>query len=179
MSAVVAVESGGNPLALHDNTAGQSFVAADAGQAAQWASALIALGHSVDLGLSQINSQNLAWVGLTVTQAFETCSNLRAGATILSTDYASASRRFGSGQYALRRALGAYNSGSLFAGNAYVDRILVAAGLPPEFTAATPPAGLGEPRAAPPKLAAPKPEQAFYRTERTPGSPVLVIIGTP
>jgi type IV secretion system protein VirB1 len=39
MSAVVAVESGGNPLALHDNTAGKSFAAADAEQAAQWASA--------------------------------------------------------------------------------------------------------------------------------------------
>jgi type IV secretion system protein VirB1 len=137
------------------------------------------LGHSVDIGLSQINSQNLSWVGLSVTQAFEPCSNLRAGAAILSTDYASASRRFGSGQYALRRALGAYNSGSLFAGNAYVDRILVAAGLPPEFAAAAPAAGVEKPRATQPKRPKPQPEQAFYRTEQSPGSPVLVIIGTP
>jgi hypothetical protein len=40
-----------------------------------------------------------------------------------------AESRFGPGQLALRRALGAYNSGSLFAGDAYIDKILQAAGI--------------------------------------------------
>ena len=71
-------------------------------------------------------------LGLTVRAAFDPCTNLQAGATILGADYRNAAQHFGTGQYALRRAIGAYNSGSLYAGQDYVNEILAAAGLAPE-----------------------------------------------
>ena len=129
MSAIVNVESGGDPSALHDNATGRSYVGLGAAAAADRASALIAQGHSVDLGLAQINNANLTRVGLTVRDVFVPCENVRAGAFILDGSYRSASARFGNGQYALRRAIGAYNTGSLFAGYDYVASVLAAAGL--------------------------------------------------
>jgi type IV secretion system protein VirB1 len=129
MTAIVTVESGGNPLAIHDNTLRRSFSPHDTRQAVAWANQLLALHHSVDLGLSQINNANLPRLGLSVTEAFDACSNLSGGSLILAADYRAAAQRFGPGQYALRSAIGAYNTGSLFAGFAYVDRILAAAGL--------------------------------------------------
>ena len=142
MTAVVRVESGGNVLALHDNSLRRSFAPVDAREAIAWAQQLIGLGHSVDIGLSQINSANLPSLGIGVAAAFDPCTNLRAGAGILGGDYASASRRFGPGQFALRRALAAYNSGSFFASGGYINLILAAAGMPPE-TDAPGPAGSG------------------------------------
>jgi type IV secretion system protein VirB1 len=133
MSAVVRVESAGDDRALHDNTAQRSYAPKSLAEAASWASQLIALGHSVDIGLSQINSANLPKLGLSVAVAYDPCTNLHAGATILGADYASAAQLFGPGQTALRRALCAYNTGSFFAGRGYLSAILLAAGLSPEY----------------------------------------------
>ena len=193
MAAVVRVESGGDPLALHDNTSGRSFAPGDAREAAAWTTALLALGHSLELGLSQINTANLPRLGLSVAAAFEPCANLRAGATVLSGDYRAASARFGAGQFALRSALGAYNSGSLYAGRAYVDRILAAAGLPPENVATRPVVTADGFLATPPAARAARSGRAHraggsanpaapalsYTIVRTPGSPVEVLVGTP
>jgi len=129
MTAIVQVESGDNPLAIHDNTLRRSFAPRDARQAVAWANQLLALHHSVDLGLSQINNANLPRLGMSVTEAFDACSNLSGASLILAADYRSAAQQFGPGQYALRSAIGAYNAGSLFAGYAYINRILLAAGI--------------------------------------------------
>jgi type IV secretion system protein VirB1 len=129
MSAIVQVESAGNSLAIRDNTLDRTFVPQDARQALAWANQLLALHHSIDLGISQINSANLPKLGLSVSEAFDPCSNIRAGATILTADYRAASSEFGQGQYSLRRAIGAYNSGSLYAGERYIVKILAAAGI--------------------------------------------------
>ena len=178
MAAVVSVESGGNPLAMHDNTQDRSYQTADMGQAIAWASELVARGDSVDMGLSQINSMNLPHLGLTIRAAFDPCNNLRAGATILSNDYATASAHFGPGQYALRRALSAYNSGSMFAAQGYVDRILVAAGVPPDEPAQGPVAYRAHtPHApAPASYATAKPS---YTETAESDSGVVVINGNP
>ena len=128
MAAVVSVESGGWPLTIHDNTANRSYTFQDRSTTVSTANALLAAGHNVDLGLAQINSSNLAGLGLTTNQVFDSCTNLRAGATILRRAYASAARRFGPGQAALRFALSAYNSGSLFAAPQYARRVVAAAG---------------------------------------------------
>jgi type IV secretion system protein VirB1 len=140
MAAVVRVESSGNPLAMHDNTLGRSFYPTSYFEAASWANELVAMGHSVDIGLSQINSANLPKLGLTVASAFDPCTNLHAGATILGGDYAAAASTFGPGQTALRRALGAYNTGSLYAGQGYINQILAAAGIAPDAGQASAPA---------------------------------------
>jgi type IV secretion system protein VirB1 len=130
MAAIVSVESGGQPLAIYDNDSHRSYAFADRGQATATATQLLAAGHNVDLGLAQINSGNLAALGLTANNVFDPCTNLRAGASILRRAYASATQRFGPGQIALRHALSAYNSGSLFAAPQYVRRVAAAAGLP-------------------------------------------------
>jgi type IV secretion system protein VirB1 len=129
MTAIIRVESGGQPLAIHDNTLHQTFVPQDAKQGVVWANQLLSLHHSVDLGLAQINSVNLLKLGMTVRESFDPCININGAATILTADYRAAAEKFGPGQYALRRALGAYNSGSLYAGYQYVLQILAAAGV--------------------------------------------------
>jgi type IV secretion system protein VirB1 len=132
MTAIVRVESNASPLAIYDNTSGRSFSPRTVREAMYTASTLVDAGHSVDLGLAQVNSANLSRLGMSIRDAFDPCSNLHGAATILQTAYDAASSRFSPGPYALRRAIGAYNSGSIFGGDTYVDRILAAAGLPPE-----------------------------------------------
>ncbi|MGP6191450.1 MAG: lytic transglycosylase domain-containing protein [Vulcanimicrobiaceae bacterium] len=127
MSSIVTVESGGNPLAIHDNSDGRSYLPSSREAAVALASGLIARGHSVDLGLAQINSANVAALGLTVQQVFDPCTNVRAGAQILAADYARASAAYGSGQLALRRAIGAYNTGQLTQGDGYISAVVGAA----------------------------------------------------
>ena len=124
LQAVIEVESGGNPLALHVNGIEAQRVAADVAQAVQLAESYIARGYSVDLGLMQVNSRNLQALGVSVLQAFDPCTNISAGATILSADYANASRLRGPGQAALQAALSAYNTGDFYRGfeNGYVAR---------------------------------------------------------
>src|SRR5690606_27037110 len=87
--AVAKVESGFNPLAIGVNGKPQVRVrAADRRDAIAQASALISAGRSVDLGLAQINSRNLAWLGLTVEDAFDPCRNIAASARLLQDGYA-------------------------------------------------------------------------------------------
>jgi type IV secretion system protein VirB1 len=128
MAAVVSVESSGWPLTIHDNTAGGSYTFRSRRDAVATATTLLAQGHNIDLGLAQINSANLAALGLTPAQVLDSCTNLRAGATILKRSYAAAAQRFGAGQIALRHALSAYNSGSMFGAPQYVSRVVNAAG---------------------------------------------------
>lgn len=128
MAAVVRVESGGWPLTIHDNTANRSYRFSGRRAAESTAQQLLAAQHNLDLGLAQINSSNLPGLGLGAAELFDPCTNLRAGATILQRAYAAAAHRFGAGQVALRYALSAYNSGSLFAAPQYARRVVVAAG---------------------------------------------------
>jgi type IV secretion system protein VirB1 len=126
LEAVIEVESRGDPLALNVNgSTAQPRHAADAKEAAALARRYIALGYSVDLGLMQVNSRNLAELGYTIEQALDDpCVNIRAGAAVLSADYAAAVRTHGEGQAALQAALSAYNTGDFYRGfaNGYVAR---------------------------------------------------------
>jgi type IV secretion system protein VirB1 len=124
MSAIVSVESGGNPNAIHDNTTGRSYFPQQSADAVALASGLVGAGHSVDLGLAQINSGNLPGLGLSVQSMFDPCINVRAGAQILSGDYSRAVQRFGPTEYAALRAIGAYNTGQLTAGDTYITKVL-------------------------------------------------------
>ncbi len=104
MAAIVEQESGGNPLAIHDNTTGESFRPNGLAAAVAIARSLIAAGHSVDLGLAQINSKNLPSLHLTPESAFDPCANLSASQTVLLSGW----RQSGGD---LRGALSAYNTG--------------------------------------------------------------------
>ena len=135
LEAVIQVESRGDPLLLHVNGLGavQPRHPADAKEAVQLARSYIAQGYSVDLGLMQVNNRNLAALGYTVEQVLDDpCTNIRAGAAVLSADYAAAVRTHGDGQPALQAALSAYNTGDFYRGfaNGYVARYYRPGGIP-------------------------------------------------
>jgi type IV secretion system protein VirB1 len=73
-------ESGLDPLTLHDNTTGQSLHGQGVIAAA---TQLIAAGHSVDLGLMQVNNHNLDLLGLRLRDTFEACRSIEAAARLL------------------------------------------------------------------------------------------------
>jgi len=127
---VVQVESRFNPLAIGVNGAPRVTVSATTiEQAVASASALIAAGRSVDLGLAQINSENLGWLGLSVAQAFDPCANLAAAARVLQDGYARAGAARVGPQAALKTALSIYNTGRADRGftNGYVGKVTRAA----------------------------------------------------
>jgi type IV secretion system protein VirB1 len=127
MLSIVSVESGFDPLAINVNHVGRLH-AGSAQDAAQLAGRWIAAGYSVDLGLAQINSRNLASTGLSVARAFEACANLGAAGQILEADYARAGRET-VGIGAISRTFSLYNSGSTRTGfaNHYVGAVWQAA----------------------------------------------------
>jgi len=94
LAAVVQHESGGHPLAVHDNAAGMSYRPRSEDEAVALAKGLIAQGHSVDLGLGQINSGNLAWLGQSVETIFKPCTNLAATQKVLLAAWRQAGGQF-------------------------------------------------------------------------------------
>ena len=123
MSAVVRHESGGNPLAIHNNTTGLSYKPVSVDQAVAMVSGMIQRGESVDLGLAQINSGNLAKLGLSVRAAFDPCRNLAGSQTLLLDDW---HKSHGN----LKKMLSAYNTGKTDSatGAQYADEVYKQAG---------------------------------------------------
>lgn len=123
---VVAVESSGNPLAINVNglRGAANPIATTAADATRLVAQYLALGHSVDMGLMQVNTANLARLGYSVADMFDPCRNLAAGAAVLTGDYLTATRSRPDPQVALRAALSAYNTGNFTTGfrNGYVAR---------------------------------------------------------
>jgi type IV secretion system protein VirB1 len=72
---------------------------------------LMDAGLSIDMGLGQINSRNLSWLGLTLESVFDPCRNLQAMQAVLLKGYEKAAKTHGPGQQALVAALSAYNTG--------------------------------------------------------------------
>lgn len=140
---VVQIESRFEPLAIGVNGLPRITVApASVSEAVAAAERLIAVGRNVDLGLAQINSRNLAWLGLSVADVFDPCTNFRAAARILQAGYArSEAGRVGE-QSALKTALSYYNTGHPVRGlaNGYVGKVSAAAGRLVPAIAATAPA---------------------------------------
>ena len=124
LASVAKTESGFSTLAIHDNSSGATYRPANEDEARRIASVLIEeRGHSVDLGLMQINSANLPRLGLSISDAFDACHSIAAGARILKDGY----------QQALRVAFSRYNTGDSARGfaNGYVHRVeLAGASLP-------------------------------------------------
>jgi type IV secretion system protein VirB1 len=83
LAGIATHESGLNPVVLHDNTTSRSYAPDTVPEAVALAANLIhAQGHSVDLGLMQINSRNLAYLGLAEADAFDACHSITAAATL-------------------------------------------------------------------------------------------------
>ena len=110
MAALVSQESGGAPYALDDDSTHIVYHPVSYVGAARLAAELIGAGHSVDLGLAQVNSGWLPALHLTAAEILEPCENLRAGSLILLRAW----RAAGAGPRAKRltRALAIYHSGN-------------------------------------------------------------------
>ncbi len=142
MQAVIRTESGFNPNALNVN--GKARLARQPRsrtEAASWAQWLIARGYSVDMGLMQINSANLARLGLNANTIFEPCRNLQAGASILVNNYKRARLKTDNSHAALLKAISAYNTGNFHGGfrNGYVARVTQAPVVSPNADSSAPP----------------------------------------
>ena len=126
MDRIVRIESGGDPLAINVNRlAGPQPRAGSPTDAARIARHYIGRGHSVDAGVAQVNSRNLAALGYTVEEMFASpCKNLAAGAAILTQCYLRAVPLYGEGQRALHAAASCYNAGDFQRGftNGYVAK---------------------------------------------------------
>src|SRR3990172_6552414 len=88
LDAIVEVESKGSPYALAVNgdmeLLRQPRDRAEAVLMAKW---LEAHGYNFDAGLVQVNSANLAWLGLDVVSVFAPCVNLGAASRVLQGCY--------------------------------------------------------------------------------------------
>jgi len=98
----------------------------DLAEARAWARWLLDHGRNVSIGLMQVSTQHAADLGVTVDQLFDPCTNMQAGARLLTAKYQEAARSLGEGQTALNRALSEYNSGSISVGleNGYVATVI-------------------------------------------------------
>lgn len=131
IAAVVHTESKGYQFALNVNgVARQPTRPTNAVNAARVARSYIAQGYSVDLGLGQINSNNMSALGLTWDNVFDPCTNIGAAGKVLAGNYHQV-RGGRMPQEALRVALSMYNTGSKTRGfrNGYVGRVLNNAGV--------------------------------------------------
>lgn len=127
--AVAAAESGFDALAVAVNGRPRRvYHPASLSAAGQLATRLVRQGLSVDLGLGQINSRNLARLGLSPAEALDPCRNLAASAQILSLGFQRAATREAP-QAALATAFSLYNTGDPRRGrrNGYVARVRRAA----------------------------------------------------
>ncbi|KAA0577906.1 lytic transglycosylase domain-containing protein [Azospirillum sp. B21] len=185
LAAVAQAESGLDPLAIGDATAGRAHRPRSPAAAVAQATALLRRGHSLDLGLLQLNSATLARLGLGVADAFEPCRNIAAGARVLAGGFDP--RGSEDGQQALVRALSRYNTGSPERGvaNGYVARVQAAAAavVPAIRLEGTARPDSGSP-APPPPATAPLPEPPAWdvyararrdrdRAQRPPPPPVV------
>jgi type IV secretion system protein VirB1 len=127
MAAIVRVESGGNPLAMWNNSTRSMVAFENRNQAVRYLRQAMATGQRVDVGLAQVDTENFAAFGLTPGTAFNACANLRAGSEILRMDWQQALASGYRGQKALYHAFEAYNSGRLWGDAQYANRILGAA----------------------------------------------------
>ena len=139
VAAIIKVESGGDPLVLHINAGADGVLIRPTGiaNALSIVKRATSAGSSVDIGLMQVNTSNVGKLGYTIAQMFDPCTNIKAGATILSADYDGALGVAPAGQKALQAALSAYNTGNYHSGfiNGYVAHYYGAAA----DTAAAPP----------------------------------------
>lgn len=128
--AIIQTESSGEPFALNVNGGRQPARQSNAADAAATARRYVAAGYSVDLGLGQINSRNMRWLGLAWETVFDPCTNVAALARVLTTNYNSV-KAGRDPQTALRVALSMYNTGSQTRGfrNGYVAKVVGNAGV--------------------------------------------------
>ncbi len=125
MAAIVETESSGDPWTIYDNTTRQSMRFQNKAQAVAMARILLAQKHKLDMGLAQVDSENLGWLGISVTSVFNPCTNLQAAQRILVGAYHKAGS---DGVGSLKGAFEAYNSGNTNGDGRYARTVFHNAG---------------------------------------------------
>jgi len=142
LSRIIRTESGGQAFALADaGPAGlpwsvrkgmvRSYFPSTKDEAATIVKSLLAAGHLVSIGLTQVNNRQLPRLKLSVDDVLDPCTNLKTGARILVDFYVTALRKNGGDeQKALVAAVSAYETGDFAAGVAdgYVRQVLGTSG---------------------------------------------------
>lgn len=121
---IIAVESGGNPWALHVGIGkGHAFYPRSAAEARRFLAVSLALTDNVDIGLMQINwrtwRETLRAAGVSAYDLLDTQTNMKMGCRIL------AQALSGRGTFMAR--LGRYHSARPERGRWYARRVLAAA----------------------------------------------------
>lgn len=144
LSGLVSVESRFHPFAIGVGGSNpRSIFPSTKSEAIATAHELIANGERFDAGIAQINIQNFDWLNLTVSGAFDVCTNLTAAETVLREGYDRARAAGESKSDALRIAISTYNTGHSTRGvsNGYVGKVMRDAGV----RVAVSPANVSEP----------------------------------
>lgn len=128
--AIIHTESKGDAFAINVNGGRQPARQTNAASAVVTAQRYVKAGYSVDLGLGQINSRNMRWLGLTWETVFDPCTNIAALGKVMISNYNSV-KAGRDPQTALRLALSMYNTGSQTRGfrNGYVAKVVRNAGI--------------------------------------------------
>ena len=127
MSAIVQGESGGYPWTINVNGLPDGSMRFPNKQAAIHAAThYIRMGYKVDLGMAQVDSENLGWLRLSIPQAFDACRNIHAAQTILLDAYHAAGA---AGVSSLKGAFEAYNSGQITGDRGYANGVFRNAGV--------------------------------------------------
>ena len=125
LRAVAAVESNFEPWAIRDNTTHQTWSPPRLPDAIAIATQRLHEGHSVDVGLMQINSKNFSSLSLSLSDAFDACRSMDAARRILLSAYAAGASE-PDRQAAILIAFSRYNTGRPLAGiaNGYADQVI-------------------------------------------------------
>lgn len=127
MAAIVQTESGGWPWTIDVNGLPDGSMHFNDQQAAVTAAVrYIRMGYKVDMGIAQVDSENLSWLGLSVTNVFNPCANLQAAQRILVGAYHQAGAN---GAQSLDGAFQAYNSGNTSGDGHYAQVVYRQAGV--------------------------------------------------
>lgn len=124
---IIHNESKFDTWAIGDNTARQSYHPISLPDAVALASKLAATGHSIDIGVAQLNvaAGHLQRRGLPISAAFDPCTAFRVGSGVLAECWARATGA--DVQARLMAAIGCYNAGHPLPGTAYVQRVQASA----------------------------------------------------
>ena len=114
LSSIVRHESGVNPYAIGVNAKGARLPRQPANkeEAVATATWLKAHGYNFDSGFGQVNSSNMDWLGMSVSDLFDPCKNLAGAARVITDCYKRAKTRYSDEQTALQAALSCYNTGN-------------------------------------------------------------------
>ena len=122
-AAIVKTESHFEPLAIRDNTLQVSIKPASRAAAESTLSELVRRGDKLAIGLMQITTPWVTRLHLRASDLLDSCTNVRVGTWILSTNYEACRVPGRAPKATLECALSAYWSGDGRRGGAYVNRL--------------------------------------------------------